>query len=271
MQKNHCIVSIDYNTLISQRKKKENPVFYDDQTNLAKQCAFADKMYHNYSMIDDPDLLNDVKQKLIFEDTLNHNNNNLDGNLPVTPDSSDAEDNNNNKHYPSFGQTKDTNITSITELTQKLELLNKDGMNTLDNSDNQIKHFGIYNENDIYKQVIRFDKNKYLNGDDLINMNEMKQFKTNNKKRKRQKRQKHQHSVSSQTNINGNKKRSRRRRGGKKNKKTHYKNDNNHHNNNNKKPYHRNDKNDPHTNEDETECRKLVEYIKNIRSQTFES
>ena len=263
MQQNHRIISIQHNTLITQRRKIENPVFYDDQTNLAKQCSFADKMYHNYSMIEDPDLLNNIKQKLIFEDTLNHNNNNFDGNLPVTPDSSDVEDNVNNNHYPSFGQIKDTKITSITELTQKLELLNEDGINTLDNNDNQTKDFGIYNENDIYKQVIRFDKNKYLNGEDLINMNEMKQFKTN-KKKKRRKRQKQQHSVSPQINMNGNKKRLKRRRGGRKNKKPNHRNDNNDNDKNE-------NENNRHRNEDEIECGKLVGYIKNIRTQTFES
>lgn len=256
MQQNHRILSVNTQTLISQRKERQNPIFYDNESNLAKQCLFAEQMYNQCPIINDDQLLNDIKKKLILEETLNYVDN-YDKRLPVTPDSSDCEDNNHHNHqknaFPSFGETINSKMSSITEITKELQLLNEDGNNILNNNNNNRNNndFGIYNESDIYKQVTRFDKNKYLNGNDLIR-NATKQSRKNRKKKRRErvraKQQQQQQSLSgSNISSTGSNKR-RRRRGGRKNKKHDHKYEND------------------ERNEDEIKCGNLVSYLEQIQT-----
>ena len=156
--------------------------------NSALFIGRIDEIYDR-SMMNNPEIVTQIKQKVILElemkiDWLH------DGfELPATPDCSDSSDCDDDANdQPAFGETKKTKISSITQVTQQLELLNGNNINALNNNNNDPK-FGIYNQPLIYKQAMRPNKNVHLNGDDLIN-NAKHSKKRKKKKKSKLKRRK---------------------------------------------------------------------------------
>jgi len=175
-QREDEVISIQNESFVIEKRLPEQPVFYDPQTAIARECNAIQCLF------DDAPFEEDEKRRLIVHEKLNaiskwrreHERAVDDLGNPLSPpgsDDSDAEEEDSNE--VNWGATRDRNRCSIFDDTKEVALMDNDGVNVLQNErwrlDEEMKDkYWIYHQRGYPIQCTKPPPDCYIDGEFLV-------------------------------------------------------------------------------------------------------